>query len=119
MHEHVPQEGDTLSSEWQASSAALSALLDGPRRSQILNPSADLSVPGMGEHDSMTEVSTDNGSKDSVFSTSDRANSDVIDEDAEDVACGGKDSDGTIDDDKDNVGTPVMVALMTVMMMRT
>ena len=53
-----------------------------------MNPSADLSVPGMGEHESMAEVSTDNGSKDSVFSTSDRANSDVIDEDAEDVACG-------------------------------
>ena len=56
VHEHVPQEGDTLSSEWQASSAALSALLDVPRRSQILNPSADLFVPGMGEYDSMAEV---------------------------------------------------------------
>ena len=43
--------------------------------------------------------------KDSVFSTSDRANSDVIDEDAEDVACGGKDSDGTIDDDRNDVGS--------------
>ena len=105
VHEHVPQEGDTLSSEWQTSSAALSALLDVPRRSQILNPSADLFVPGMGEYDSMAEVSTDNGSKDSVSSISDLANSDVIDEDVEDEACGDKDSNGTIDNDKDNVGS--------------